>query len=98
MLPTGSLNVLVPLSRTLGLRAVQAEPAAVVLDLDHDPRLCTVGGILHGGALMTLADTAGALCAFLDLPVGAAGTTTSSRTQTYSSRFATGPSWRQRRR
>ena len=84
MLPTGmlrrmnsdSLHDLVPLSGTLGLRAVQAEPAAVVLDLDHDPRLCTVGGILHGGALMTLADNAGALCAFLNLPVGATGTTT----------------------
>jgi len=55
---------------------MQAEPAAVVLELDHDPSLCTAGGVLHGGALMTLADTAGALCAFLNLPDGAAGTTT----------------------
>lgn len=31
---------------------------------------------MHGGALMALADTAGALCAFLHLPDGAAGTTT----------------------
>ena len=31
---------------------------------------------LTGGALMSLADTAGGLCAFLNLPEGAAGTTT----------------------
>jgi uncharacterized protein (TIGR00369 family) len=70
------LHELVPLSATLGMRAVQAEPSAVVLELDHDPGLCTAGGSLHGGALMALADTAGALCAFLNLPEGAAGTTT----------------------
>ena len=70
------LHDLVPLSGTLGLRAVQAKPEAVVLELAHDPRLCTVGGVLHGGALMALADTAGALCAVLNLPDGAAGTTT----------------------
>ena len=31
---------------------------------------------MHGGALMSLADTAGAVCAFLNLPDGAAGTMT----------------------
>ena len=34
------------------------------------------GGLLHGGALMTLADSAGAMCAFLNLPDGAVGTAT----------------------
>jgi 1,4-dihydroxy-2-naphthoyl-CoA hydrolase len=37
---------------------------------------CTFGGVLHGGVLMALADTTGAVCAFLNLPDGAAGTTT----------------------
>jgi uncharacterized protein (TIGR00369 family) len=71
-----ALHELVPLSATLGVRAVQAEASAVVLELDHDARLTTAGGSLHGGALMALADTAGALCAFLNLPEGSAGTTT----------------------
>jgi uncharacterized protein (TIGR00369 family) len=31
---------------------------------------------MHGGALMSLADMAGAVCAFLNLPPGATGTTT----------------------
>ena len=41
-----------------------------------EERLCTAGGILHGGALMALADAAGAYCAFLNLPDGAGGTAT----------------------
>ncbi|TMM10202.1 MAG: PaaI family thioesterase [Actinobacteria bacterium] len=37
---------------------------------------CTAGGILHGGALMGLADNVGGFCAFLNLPDGAGGTAT----------------------
>jgi uncharacterized protein (TIGR00369 family) len=73
---TDQLHALVPLAATLGLRVVDASPDAVRIALDHRPELCTAGGVLHGGALMTLADTAGAVCAYLNLPDGAAGTTT----------------------
>ena len=38
--------------------------------------LCTAGGLMHGGALMGLADSAAGLCAYLNLPDGAAGTAT----------------------
>jgi uncharacterized protein (TIGR00369 family) len=48
--------------------------------LDFSPELCTVGGVLHGGALMGLADQLGGLCAFLNLPAGAATATISSST------------------
>ena len=41
---------------------------------------CTTAGILHGGALMTLADTVGGVCAFLNLPDGAATSTVESKT------------------
>src|SRR5687767_7295903 len=40
------------------------------------PERCTAGGVMHGGALMALADSTGALVAFLNLPTDAAGTTT----------------------
>ncbi|WP_349294555.1 PaaI family thioesterase [Baekduia alba] len=70
------LGDLVPLAGTLGIRVDDAAPQAVVLALDHRRELSTAGGVLHGGALMSLADTAGAVCAFLNLPDGAAGTTT----------------------
>ncbi|MHB1928347.1 MAG: PaaI family thioesterase, partial [Acidimicrobiales bacterium] len=42
--------------------------------------LCTAGGVLHGGVLMALADSAGALCAYLNLPDGASTTTIESKT------------------
>jgi uncharacterized protein (TIGR00369 family) len=35
---------------------------------------------MHGGALMTLADTVGAICAFLNLPPGATTSTIESKT------------------
>jgi uncharacterized protein (TIGR00369 family) len=35
---------------------------------------------MHGGAIMTLADTVGAVCAFLNLPAGASTSTISSST------------------
>ena len=53
-----------------------ASPEEVRARLAWEERLCTAGGILHGGALMALADAAGAYCAFLNLPDGAGGTAT----------------------
>lgn len=46
--------------------------------LPWSPERCTIGGVLHGGALMALADGAGAVVAFLNLPEGGVGTTTVS--------------------
>jgi 1,4-dihydroxy-2-naphthoyl-CoA hydrolase len=39
--------------------------------------------MLHGGAMMTLADTAGALVAYLGLPEGASTATLTSTTQMF---------------
>jgi 1,4-dihydroxy-2-naphthoyl-CoA hydrolase len=75
-LDTEHLHRLAPFSGELGIRLLAAEPDSVRLELDWQERLCTAGGVLHGGALMSLADTAGALCAVLNLPDGAQGTTT----------------------
>ena len=65
-----------PLCDMLAMRAEGAGPDEVRLEIDHAPGLCTTGGVLHGGVLMTLADSAGATCAYLNLPDGAVGTTT----------------------
>ena len=67
---------LMPLCGTLGITTVEAAPARVVLALDWRTDLCTTAGLLHGGALMALADAAGGACAFLNLPEGATGTST----------------------
>jgi 1,4-dihydroxy-2-naphthoyl-CoA hydrolase len=61
---------------TLGIRIVEATAQRVVAEMDVRPELMTVGGRLHGGAIMSLADSVGAYGAFLALPKGAAGTTT----------------------
>lgn len=70
------LHSSMPLAATLGIRARDAGPEGVLLELDWAPELCTAEGILHGGVIMSLADTAGATCAYLALPEGAAGTST----------------------
>jgi 1,4-dihydroxy-2-naphthoyl-CoA hydrolase len=75
-LDTKQLHELVPLSATLGIGLSDATPSAVRLQMDWRQELCTAGGVLHGGALMSLADTAGAVCAFLNLPEDVVGTTT----------------------
>ena len=75
-LDTDGLHAIIPFSGTLGMRVASATPEEVVLELDWRAELCTAAGVLHGGVLMSLADTAGAVCAFLNLPDGATGTTT----------------------
>jgi 1,4-dihydroxy-2-naphthoyl-CoA hydrolase len=73
---TAFVHTSMPLCATLGVQAEEGAPEQVVLTLAHDPSLCTVGGALHGGVLMALADSAGATCAYLNLPEGATGTST----------------------
>lgn len=65
-----------PFAEATGVRLEAAAPEEVRAVLDWAPERCTAGGILHGGALMTLADSAGGVCAYLNLPDGATGTAT----------------------
>jgi 1,4-dihydroxy-2-naphthoyl-CoA hydrolase len=65
-----------PFAGLLGIEVVTASADEVRARLDWNEGRCTAGGILHGGALMGLADSAGGLCAFLNLPDGASGTAT----------------------
>lgn len=71
-----SLNELVPFAAAIGMELLEATPELVVSRLQWTPERCTVGGVMHGGALMALADNGGGVCAFLNLPEGAVGTAT----------------------
>ena len=71
-----SLNELVPFAAALGIELLEATPELVVSRLEWTPERCTTGGVMHGGALMALADNGGGVCAFLNLPEGAIGTAT----------------------
>jgi uncharacterized protein (TIGR00369 family) len=68
------------LSTLLGLRIVEASPERVVAELTIRDDLRTVGGALHGGTLMALADTVGAAATIVNLPAGATTTTLESKT------------------
>jgi uncharacterized protein (TIGR00369 family) len=70
------LRDLMPLAGLLGIEILEASPELVRGSLAWAPERCTAGGLMHGGALMTLADTCGAVCAFLNLPEGSVGTGT----------------------
>lgn len=65
-----------PFSKLMGVEVSEVGNDRVVGTLLVREDLCTAGGILHGGAIMAFADALGALGAFVNLPDGAAGTTT----------------------
>ncbi len=73
---TNMIHTTMPLCSTLGIAASEMRPDHTVLTLEWQPGLCTVNDVLHGGAIMVLADSAGAACAFANLPAGAVGTST----------------------
>jgi uncharacterized protein (TIGR00369 family) len=77
---TAMLRASMPLCDTLGMRVRTGTPDLVELELDWSPTLCTTAGLLHGGAVMALADSAGGACAFLNLPAGAGTSTIESKT------------------
>ena len=73
---TAMIHTTMPLCRRLGFEAELMTPAEVVLAVDWAADLCTSADALHGGLLMSLADSAGGACAFANLPSGAVGTST----------------------
>lgn len=64
----------------LGIRLTEVTPERVVAELTVRPELCTVGGVMHGGAFMAFADTLGAVGTVANLPPGARTTTIESKT------------------
>ncbi|MHB1539251.1 MAG: PaaI family thioesterase [Solirubrobacteraceae bacterium] len=65
-----------PFAKTLGIQLLASQPDEVRGRLDWSDGLAGAGVGLHGGAIIGLADAVGGICAFLNLPTDAAGTTT----------------------
>ena len=78
-----ALVALMPFAGHLGLVLDEAGPDRVTARLEWAPYLCTSGGLMHGGVLMSLADTGGALVTFLGLPEGATTATITSTSQMF---------------
>jgi uncharacterized protein (TIGR00369 family) len=73
---TALFHQTMPFTERLGIEVLEQGPQAVRARLSWDESLCTAGGAMHGGALMTLADATAAVCAYLNLPEGGSNTTT----------------------
>jgi len=76
----GALVAAMPHAAALGVALESASADEVVGGFDWAEERCTAGGVIHGGALMALADSVGAVCAFLGLPSGTTTATTTSTT------------------
>jgi 1,4-dihydroxy-2-naphthoyl-CoA hydrolase len=77
------LLAMIPYAATLGMRLDEATPQLVRGSMPWSPALCTTGGAMNGGAIMSLADNIGAACAFLNLPAGASTATVESATNLF---------------
>jgi 1,4-dihydroxy-2-naphthoyl-CoA hydrolase len=80
MADPGAFTEMMPFARATGVEITAAEADTVEGRLEWAPERCTTAGVLHGGVLMTLADTVGAVCALLNLPDGATTSTIESKT------------------
>lgn len=73
---TAQVTAAAPFTAFLGVEMISAAPHEVRARLAWSADKCTSNGVLHGGALMALADNLGGTIAFLNLPEDAAGTAT----------------------
>jgi 1,4-dihydroxy-2-naphthoyl-CoA hydrolase len=64
----------------LGAKIVEATPDRVVAELLVREELGNRNGVIHGGAVMAVADNLGGTATFLNLPKGAGTTTIESKT------------------
>jgi 1,4-dihydroxy-2-naphthoyl-CoA hydrolase len=65
-----------PFADVLQLEVTSSSKDRVVASLTVRKELCTTGKMMHGGAIMAVADTLGAIGAYLNLPEDAKATTT----------------------
>ena len=69
-----------PFAELLGIEVTAASPDKVEAQMMVRKELCTRPDMLHGGAMMALADSLGAIATVLNLPKGATTTTIESKT------------------
>jgi 1,4-dihydroxy-2-naphthoyl-CoA hydrolase len=63
----------------MGIQLTEVTPERIIASMEVRPDLCTVGEILHGGALMAFADTLGGIATVVNLERGARTTTIESK-------------------
>jgi uncharacterized protein (TIGR00369 family) len=73
---SAALLELIPFGGQLGIELLEATADLVRGRLAWALERTTTGDVMHGGAIMALADTCGGVCAYLNIPEGAQGTAT----------------------
>jgi len=71
---------MLPFAKLLGIRFLTATPECVTAEMKVREDMCTRPAVLHGGAMMALADTLGGCATSLNLRDGATTTTIESKT------------------
>jgi 1,4-dihydroxy-2-naphthoyl-CoA hydrolase len=71
---------MLPFAKLLGIRFLSATAECVTAEMKVRDVLCTRPAVLHGGAMMALADTLGGCATSLNLRDGASTTTLESKT------------------
>jgi len=71
---------MVPFAKTLGIEPVEVTPDKVVATVKVREDLSTSPTTMHGGAIMAIADTLGAVGTVVNIPRGARTTTLESKT------------------
>ena len=71
---------MLPFAKLLGIRFLSATAEGVTAEMKVRDDLCTRPAVLHGGAMMALADTLGGCATSLNLRDGASTTTLESKT------------------
>ena len=77
---TDALRTQMPLAELMQVSVSDGSAEAVATRADWQPHFCGIGGVLHGGYLMALADGTGATLAFLNLAADERTTTIESKT------------------
>ena len=73
-----------PFIKFMGVNVIIRSPERSEAELTNRDDLCNRRDVMHGGAIMALADTVGATATFLNLPPGASTTTLESKTNFFS--------------
>lgn len=74
------LYAVAPYAEMLGIDIEETTKSQVKVRLAHRTELRTIGGSMHGGALMSLCDVTAALCAAMNVEPGETTTTAESTT------------------
>ncbi len=69
-----------PFAKLIGLELTAVTPEKVEATLKVREEVCTRPAVMHGGAIMALADTLGAIATVANLPAGVGTTTIESKT------------------